>query len=211
MGPLLSPRAVHASCALWGPRCSSLPYPSFALLLAPSLRSARYLRSATFDVAAWLQRAIGRIPLRRVAPRLCCALSFTRQKRHVASFFAIIDGDRVEKFSPSPVASCAPPLNPTGRTDRRRDDLPSPPLPPRPCRNVSEDVSPLLSCPIRAPFTRTRIFNAPRRGIREKLSLTINRDFNLQINSVAAFTRPSRLLSGDTRHRAVSRDLFMLN
>jgi len=97
------------------------------------------------------------------------------------------------------------------RSDRSASRrLTSPSLPPRPCRNVSEDTL-LSSRAPSVPHSRGHEFLTRRVEAWEKLSLTINRDFNLQINSVAAFTRPSRLLSGDTRHRAVSRDLFMLN
>jgi len=107
MGPLLSPPpslpppAVHASCALWGHTAmfqSSVP--SSALLYSLSLSLPRqeffvlflYLSSraralVTFDVVAWLQRAIGCTPaaLRYAVPLL--HLFFIRQKRHLVFFF----------------------------------------------------------------------------------------------------------------------------
>lgn len=117
MGPLLSPRAVRASCALWGTRCSSLPCPLFRPLLAPSVRSL-----ATFELnlrrrclAATCHRsypAASRCAAPLLRPFLFFFSSFllfffffrSPKEAHAASLFAIIDGDRVEKFSP--VALC---------------------------------------------------------------------------------------------------------
>lgn len=113
MGPLLSPRAVHAySVALWGPRCSSLPYPSFSPLcaLAPSLRSpARSLpSSSTFDVAwqaATCHRSVSRCAALR---RAFVAPFFSPAKRGMPLLFS-----RSSTATASKILPCAPFLDRT--------------------------------------------------------------------------------------------------
>lgn len=90
------------------------------------------LRVQPSTYVAWLQRAIGRIPLCRVAPSLCYALFLLPAERGISLFslslslflFYEIIGDRVEKFArASSLRGCAcsslPPLK-SGRSNERR-------------------------------------------------------------------------------------------
>lgn len=113
MGPLLSPPVVHASCALWGrdvpvfraPFCpfyirslSSLcPRQKTSHLFFLYLGSRAHSLPSTSLPGCNVPSVVP--PLRHVTLCLCCAF-FSPAKRGISLFFfAIIAGDRVEKFT----------------------------------------------------------------------------------------------------------------